>query len=540
MVTQCAPQKKFRRHMIRGRPMGGFVPKPTRNEKYARDISFVADSFQNKVDHFSNTSTAVYTQRYWYNDHWYTPGGPVFLMLGGESEEDPYWVQDGDLEWLQLAAQNGAFVFLLEHRYYGQSRPTPDMSTANLVYLSSAQALEDMAVFINGMKAKFPQLAGAHWVTFGGSYSGALAAWARVKYPGLVSMAVGSSGPVQAEVDFVEYLEVVQNSITRTSPQCAQSVTTAMNQVASLLQTASGRQSLKTTFNLCEDLDPTDAKQIETFWQTVYSPYMEVVQYSGDNAGFFASLLTIQNAICRFHNTQDNSLTKLREVNNYFNALMGYSGCEDIDYSSFIEFMQDTTYGDAQEVRAWVWQTCTEFGYYQSTDSHTAGPFFGGEPALPVQYYIDECTAIYGPDYNSASVAAAVANVNSYYGGRDHMDSSYIILPNGNFDPWHALGKLNSTTTLITPVVIDGAAHCADMYAPLPSDTPALTAARNLIAAQLHQWLQRPAPTFTELLLPGAAHCADMYAPLPSDTPAMTAARNLIAAQLHQWLQSIN
>nr|CDJ89337.1 Peptidase S28 domain containing protein [Haemonchus contortus] len=315
--------------MIRGRPMGGFVPKPTRNEKYAQDISSEGETFQNKVDHFSNTSTAVYTQRYWYNDQWYVPGGPAFLMLGGESEGDRYWVLDGDL------------------------------------------------------------------------------AWARVKYPGLVSMAVGSSGPVQAEVDFV------------------------------------------------------DAKQIETFWQTVYSPYMEIVQYSGDNA-----------------------------VNNYFNLLMGNYGCASIDYSSFIEFMQNTTYGDAQEVRAWVWQTCTEFGYYQSTDSHTAGPFFGGEPALPVQYYIDECTAIYGPDYNSASVAAAVANVNSYYGGRDHMDSSYIILPNGNFDPWHALGKLNTTTTLITPVVIDGAAHCADMYAPLPSDTPAMTAARNLIAAQLHQWLQ--------------------------------------------------
>uniref|UniRef100_A0A7I4Y9V9 Peptidase S28 domain containing protein n=1 Tax=Haemonchus contortus TaxID=6289 RepID=A0A7I4Y9V9_HAECO len=412
LVTQCAPQKKFRRHMIRGRPMGGFVPKPTRNEKYAQDISSEGETFQNKVDHFSNTSTAVYTQRYWYNDQWYVPGGPAFLMLGGESEGDRYWVLDGDL------------------------------------------------------------------------------AWARVKYPGLVSMAVGSSGPVQAEVDFVEYLEVVQNSITRTSPECAQSVTTAFNQVASLLQTASGRQSLKTTFNLCEDLDPTDAKQIETFWQTVYSPYMEIVQYSGDNADLFTNILTIQHAICRFHNTQDNSLTKLREVNNYFNLLMGNYGCASIDYSSFIEFMQNTTYGDAQEVRAWVWQTCTEFGYYQSTDSHTAGPFFGGEPALPVQYYIDECTAIYGPDYNSASVAAAVANVNAYYGGRDHMDSSYIILPNGNFDPWHALGKLNSTTSTIVPVVIDEAAHCADMYAPLPSDTPALTAARNLIAAQLHQWLQ--------------------------------------------------
>lgn len=91
-----------------------------------------------------------------------------------------------------------------------------------MVYLSSAQALEDMAAFIIAMKQKIPKLAAAPWVTFGGSYSGescrstscswilknrlfpgALAAWARVKHPELVAMAVGSSGPVQAEVDFV-------------------------------------------------------------------------------------------------------------------------------------------------------------------------------------------------------------------------------------------------------------------------------------------------------------------------------------------------
>ncbi|CAJ0599174.1 unnamed protein product [Cylicocyclus nassatus] len=491
LLAQCAPQKKFRRHMIRGRPMGGLVPKPTRNEKYVSNDAVVQDWFENSVDHFNSSNTATYQQRYWYNQQWYKQNGPVFLMLGGESAEDPYWVQDATLEWTKMAADNGAFVFLLEHRYYGESKPTKDMSTSNLVYLSSAQALEDMAAFIVGMKQKFPQLAAAPWVTFGGSYSGALAAWARVKHPELVAMAVGSSGPVQAEVDFVEYLEVVQNSITRNSQQCAQSVTTAFNLVASLLTTASGRQSLKTTFNLCEDLDPTNAQQIETFWQTVYSPYMEVVQYSGDNAGLFHNLLTIQNAVCRFHDSNANSLTKLKQVNNYFNQLEGYTGCEDIDYQSFIQFMQDTSYGDAQEIRAWVWQTCTEFGYYQSTDSDTAGPFFGGKPALPVQYYIDECTNIYGSEYNSASVADAVAKVNAYYGGRDNMQSSYIILPNGNIDPWHALGKLNSSISTIIPVVIDGTAHCADMYATSLNDSSEVTAAREKIANQIKQWLQQ-------------------------------------------------
>ena len=50
---------------------------------------------------------------------------------------------------------------------------------------------------------------------------------------------------------------------------------------------------------------------------------------------------------------------------------------------------------------------------------------------------------------------------NAYYGGRDNMNSSYIILPNGSFDPWHALGKLTSSDPTIVPVVIQGTSHCA-------------------------------------------------------------------------------
>ena len=41
------------------------------------------------------------------------------------------------------------------------------------------------------------------------------------------------------------------------------------------------------------------------------------------------------------------------------------------------------------------------------------------------------------------------------------MNSSYIILPNGSFDPWHALGKLASSDPTIVPVVIQGTSHCA-------------------------------------------------------------------------------
>ena len=39
-------------------------------------------------------------------------------------------------------------MLILEHRYYGQSRPLPDLGVKNLAWLSSHQALADIARFI--------------------------------------------------------------------------------------------------------------------------------------------------------------------------------------------------------------------------------------------------------------------------------------------------------------------------------------------------------------------------------------------------------
>ena len=59
------------------------------------------------------------------------------------------------------------------------------MSDASLRYLNSEQAIADLAVFRVVMSKKF-NLTSNKWISFGGSYSGSLSAWFRLKYPHLV------------------------------------------------------------------------------------------------------------------------------------------------------------------------------------------------------------------------------------------------------------------------------------------------------------------------------------------------------------------
>jgi len=71
------------------------------------------------------------------------------------------------------------------------------------MYLSIEQALADLETFINSISNENDKLLlNAKWVVFGGSYSGSLAAWLRMKYPHRVFAAVSSSSPLMAKIDY--------------------------------------------------------------------------------------------------------------------------------------------------------------------------------------------------------------------------------------------------------------------------------------------------------------------------------------------------
>ena len=77
----------------------------------------------------------MWDQRYWASFDNYNNVSLAFLMIEGEYEARSSWLEYG--MWYEWAQQHGAAMFVLEHRFYGQSRPRPDMSRENLEYLSS-------------------------------------------------------------------------------------------------------------------------------------------------------------------------------------------------------------------------------------------------------------------------------------------------------------------------------------------------------------------------------------------------------------------
>lgn len=126
------PPTNSARHFFRGRARNGNLGAPTRSEpcSAARHSSAAASCgplppdewFEQLLDHFDATNVRTWQQRFYTNTEFYKPGGPVFLMIGGEGEATAKWMVQG--AWVQYAREHNALLFQLEHRFYGRSHPT--------------------------------------------------------------------------------------------------------------------------------------------------------------------------------------------------------------------------------------------------------------------------------------------------------------------------------------------------------------------------------------------------------------------------------
>ncbi|XP_044290683.1 thymus-specific serine protease-like [Varanus komodoensis] len=436
-------------------------------------------SIRQPLDHFSWQDRHTFNQRFWVNALYWRPGGPVFLYIGGESALSKY-----DVLWghhVEMARKYGALVVALEHRFYGASLNPDGLEDHNLRFLTSQQALADFLPFRDFITQKYKLTLNNTWICFGGSYPGNLAAWFRLKYPHLVFAAVASSAPVRAQLDFTGYDKVVAaslvNPVVGGSRECLEAVAEAFFAVESLVH-AGQLARLAKDFHSCQALQGMDDSVF--LLSNLADYFMGAVQYDGEGASEWGSVASVCAVMTNA--SIGSAYQRLITVNSIFlHRLLAL--CLDSSYAAWLETLRSTQVLESSMMRQWLFQTCTEFGYYQTCEDSSC-PF---SRLLTLANELRICSAVY--NVSASSVREAVTFTNDYYGA-DHPKASRVLFVNGDIDPWHVLSVLQNQTRSERAILISGTAHCADMLASTPSDPLPLVQAREQISAQVGQWLE--------------------------------------------------
>jgi serine protease 16 len=486
--------------------------------------------FQQRLDHF-RSDPRTFSQRYFYSDQYVYNSNTdtntnkehktyALLCCGGEGPDlDASVLVDshhcsGDM--LELAAilfqRHNASVHLyaLEHRYYGQSYPkfagardneqsSSPTTNENLVYLSSRQAVADISHFISAMQS--PTTASVSWVTFGGSYPGMVAAWARLKYPHAVTAAVSSSAPIQAQLDFAAYNEHVAadfaNPVVGGSSECLDVFVTGHRMLASLIQNEENHETIASAFGLCDAKALQNDKSVQLFLgDGVYQSGVQGNDPSCEeplcNIDKVCTALLEQIAVSDSNGANDNN-----DNNNKVDALAwlvkeqkekqyGNDDCTELDWQATLDYLRDPVRGQKGGMRSWLWQTCTEFGFYQTCETNSTCPWGRGYHTIEQDFEI--CSYAFGIDDPASQVTANIQETLDYYGGL-HLAGSQILSVNGDVDPWSELAKLTTNNPDLPVLTVAGVSHHFWTHAVKPTDDLAVQFAREIIHQTVMDWL---------------------------------------------------
>lgn len=419
--------------------------------------------FTQTLDHFNPQDNRTFQQRYYeLIDNFVDPHGPIFLDICGEAECSGIF----DSFYLALAEEVKAAYVSLEHRYYGKSIPGSDLSTQNLAYLSTGQALYDLASFRDYYQKQINErfnLSESHdnpWIVLGGSYAGAMSAWFRVKFPHLVRGSISSSGVVNSIENYQLYDVQLGESL---GPVCGP----AYRKLTRRLEKELKRNAthIKSLFNATQLNDGDFAMLLGSF------PAGHT-QFGDQQTACYPILEAIKNG------------TDLLEA--YVEALSFLKGSTEFFDSKIL----NDTDPDVDVGRQWTYQQCSEVGFFVTAASRN-NVFMH---PLNQNYYLEICANIFG---NGTYPNTEVTNLNY---GATKISGSRILFMNGSQDPWrHACKQTSRPSEESVLITCDNCAHCVDILGCPPflsrgdpsscSSPENVTQARNIMRSSIREWI---------------------------------------------------
>ncbi|KAH7909806.1 serine carboxypeptidase S28-domain-containing protein, partial [Hygrophoropsis aurantiaca] len=444
--------------------------------------------FEQPIDHFSNTSD-TFKQRYWINTRYYTPGSraPVIVLDGGEtSGEDRLPFLDSGIVEI-LAKATGGVGVVLEHRYYGESIPVPDFSTDNLrqEWLNNDQSAADSAHFMANVKfvgiEEDLTAPNVPWIYYGGSYAGARAAHMRILYPDLVFGAIASSGVTHASLENWEYMEIIR---TAADPTCSSHLENAIATIDTLLTVPHLRSAVKSLFGLgglehdedfasllesplggwqSKNWDPeVNSSGFDEFCDALNKPVFGKVHLTALPYGHKDRLVNLPEGLALDFSVVNYAKYIREKV---------VSGCpEENTVEECFGTFDDQQYLQVsldQDWRLWLFQVCTEWGYF-STAPPDQQPRIVSH-LLTLEYQSRICQQAYPPgEHFSVPPMPNITVVNVL--GDFAIAADRLAIIDGEVDPWrpctpHSNYATEREDTILRPFkLIPNGVHHYDEY----------------------------------------------------------------------------
>ncbi|KAG6918838.1 hypothetical protein DXG01_011243 [Tephrocybe rancida] len=440
--------------------------------------------FDQLIDH-NNPALGTFKQRFWHTYEFYESGGPIILMTPGEANANGYsgYLTNSTING-QIAQQQNGSTIVIEHRFYGLSNPRPDLTAESLKLHTLQQAVDDLVYFAqnvhlpqpNGDKVT-PDL--APWILVGGSYSGALTSWTMVNKPGVFFAGYGSSGVVEAILDFWEYFEPIRLNMPQNCSADVQAVIGHIDEVFSG-GNATAIKAIKDNFGLgaMTHLDDVAGALRNNLWD-----WQSLSVTTGPGGQFFKFCDALEVNAGKVAPASgwglDHALAAWGSYwrTTYYARLCGTLSAEDClgTYDGTQEYYTDTDIDNAN--RSWFWIVCNEEG----------AP--AGQPSLVTRlvqpaYDLRQCQLMF-PAAFPGTVNVQIDRTNEVFKGWN-VSIDHLFFANGirkaaflskviiifNFhsltgDPWKdatvSAAGVDVQGTSSQPIEVGDGFHCSDL-----------------------------------------------------------------------------
>jgi len=463
------------------RPSGADVLE-SQNVKDFSVTEFEPQWFEQPLDHFDESNPHTFKQRYWVNKRHYKAreGAPVIVIDGGEtSGEDRLPFLDTGIADILASATNGIGV-VLEHRYYGESIAVQNLTTDSLRWLDNEQAAADSANFMANVKfdgiGEDLTAPGTPWIYYGGSYAGARAAHMKILYPDLVWGAIASSGVTHAAVENWQYMEIIRKAA---DPKCSSHLENSLNIVDAILLSGIFKKQLKGLFGLAdlehdEDFASVLSSPLGSWQSKNWDPKVGSTRFDDFCAALSAPLRNITTQAAELPFGHPHRMVEVEKgfaldfsILNYASYIKNrtVSRCRTTVEDCFGTF-NDTQYQETgldQDWRLWMFQVCTQWGYFTTTPPDPKQPRILSR-LITLPYESKTCKQAYLPgEFFQVPPLPNVTAVNAL--GDFDIAADRLAIIDGEVDPWrpdtpHSDDARPRPDTSLRPFkLISGAVH---------------------------------------------------------------------------------